>query len=87
MEVRQDTIRSVTVVATGSPVTHTPMDAWPTVEELFAAVERAILGGAHVLEVTYDPVLGYPESVYIDHQEMIADDEIGYQVFDLEAVQ
>ena len=87
VEVLQDNIRSVTVVRTGLPVENTLIDAWLTVEELFAAVEQAILDDAHELQVTYDPELGYPEFVFIDREEMAIDEEMGYQVFDLEVVQ
>ena len=87
VEVLQDTIRSVTVVSTGLPVEHMPIDAWLTVEDLFAAVEQAILGDADELQVTYDPELGYPEFVFIDREEMAIDEEMGYQVFDLEVIQ
>ncbi len=87
VEVLDDTIRSVTVVSTGLPVEHMQIDAWLTVEELFAAVEEAILHDADELQVTYDLELGYPEFVFIDREEMTIDEEVGYQVFALEEVQ
>jgi hypothetical protein len=87
VEVLQDTVRSVTVVSTGLPVEHMPLDAWPTVAELFAAVEKAIVDDAHELQVTYDPDLGYPTFVFIDRDEMIIDEEVGYQVFELEVAE
>jgi hypothetical protein len=87
VEVLQDTIRSVTVVRTDLPVEHMPIDAWLTVEELFAAVEEAILDDADELQVTYDLELGYPEFIFIDREELAIDEEVGYQVFDLEVVQ
>lgn len=87
VEVLHDAVQSVTVVSTGLPVEYMPLDAWPTVEELFAAVEEAIVEDAHELQVTYDLDLGYPEFVFIDRDEMIIDEEIGYQVFELEAVE
>ncbi len=87
MEVLEDTIRSVTVVSTGLPVEHMQIDAWLTVEELFAAVEEAILHDADDLQMTYDLELGYPEFVFINREEMTTDEEVGYHVFDLEVVQ
>jgi len=87
VEVREDTIRSVTIISTGLPVEHMQIDAWLTVEELFSAVEEAILHDADELQVTYDIELGYPEFVFIDREEMTIDEEVGYQVFDLEVVQ
>jgi len=87
VEVLKDTVRSVTVVSTGLPVEYMPLDAWPTVEELFAAVEQAIVEDAHELRVTYDLELGYPAFIFIDREEMAIDEEIGYQVFELEVVE
>jgi len=87
VEVLEDTIRSVTIISTGLPVEHMQIDAWLTVEELFSAVEEAILHDADELQVTYDLELGYPEFVFIDREEMTIDEEVGYQVFDLEVVQ
>ena len=87
VEIMQDNIQSVTVVSTGLPIENMSIDAWLTVTELFAAVEQAILEDAHELQVTYDLELGYPEFVFIDREEMIIDEEMGYQVFDLEVVQ
>jgi len=87
VDVLQDTVRSVTVVSTGLPVENLPLDTWPTVEELFAAVEQAIVENAHELQVTYDADLGYPAFVFIDRDEMAIDEEIGYQVFELEVVE
>jgi hypothetical protein len=87
VEVLQDSIRSVTVVSTGLSVENMPTDAWLTVAELFAAVEQAILEEADELQVTYNAELGYPEFIFIDLEEMVIDEEMGYQVFDLEVVQ
>jgi hypothetical protein len=64
-----------------------PADAWLTVEELFDAVERALEHDAHEIEVTYDADLGYPDFIFIDHEEMAIDDEVGYRVLALSVVQ
>jgi hypothetical protein len=87
VEVLDDTVRSVTVVSTGLPVEYMPLDTWPTIEELFAAVEQAIVEDAHELQVTYDAELGYPAFVFIDRDERVIDEEIGYQVFELEVLE
>ena len=87
VEVSEDSVVSVVVVRTGLPVGHVSIDAWPTVLELFDAVEEAIIEHAHELEVTYHAQLGYPEFVFIDRNEMTVDEEMEYRVFALEAVQ
>ena len=55
----------------------------PTVEALFALLAEAYARGAARVDVTYDPALGYPTSLYIDRDERIADEEVGYEVTDL----
>jgi hypothetical protein len=87
VDVVDDSIQSVSVKETGLPVQFMPADAWLTVEELFDAVERALENDAHEIEVTYDADLGYPDFIFIDHEEMAIDDEVGYRVLALSVVQ
>ena len=57
-----------------------PPRTWPTIDSLFAIVERARVANAAVLDVEYDETYHYPKSIYIDHVERVADDEITYRV-------
>ena len=54
-----------------------------TINQLFNLIEQAEKDKVHTLEVDYHPDKGYPTMLYIDQDEMIADEEIGYYVSDL----
>ena len=54
-----------------------------TVPRLFALVARAIRDRVAGLQVTYDARRGYVRHVYVDRSELIADEEVGYDVRDL----
>ena len=55
-----------------------------TIEELFGVVEEAQSGGADEIKVEYDPEYGYPVSIDIDYIQEAVDDEVSYQVANLE---
>ncbi len=54
-----------------------------TIDQLFDLIEEAEKDKVHRLEAEYDPDKGYPSSVYIDRDLMMADEEMGYYVSDL----
>jgi len=54
-----------------------------TINQLFNLIEQAEKDKVHILEVDYHPDKGFPTMLYIDRDEMIADEEIGYYVSDL----
>jgi hypothetical protein len=56
-----------------------------TVEDLFAFVEESDALGAEVVDVTYDSVFGFPNSVEVDHRVDAIDDEACYRVEDFTA--
>jgi hypothetical protein len=53
-----------------------------TVDGVFAEIERA-LREADSFTADYDPVLGYPTSVYVDWIANAADEEVGYTILNL----
>lgn len=53
-----------------------------TLDKLFAKVEQAYASQAARVDVTYHPTFGYPETLYIDQDRRLADEEIGYKVTD-----
>ncbi len=53
-----------------------------SVDALFTLIDQAAARPVAVLNVTYHPSLGYPQSVYIDAVSNIADDEFSYTVVD-----
>ena len=56
----------------------------PTIEELFVIIEEAYAQDASTVEVTYEERLGYPLAIFIDYDEMMADEEYRTTVVDLE---
>lgn len=57
-----------------------------TVDDLFALIEEAYEREAETVRLTFDPETGAPTDLYIDYEAMMADEEIGYTVTDLEAL-
>ena len=53
-------------------------NSFPDVEGLFDFIEDAQRQNAFRLEVSYDPVRGYPTLISVDYDRMIADDEFVY---------
>ncbi len=66
-----------------------PREMWndfPTVADMFQTIEAAATENAYEIRVTYDPYAGYPQSIFIDHEELIADEETIWQAGDLQVV-
>ena len=87
--VRDDTVHAVLDPASGDTLRHPqsgePMfelypELFPTVEELFEIVEKAIGTGADELEVEYDDRRGFPERIDIDYYRHAIDDEVTHAV-------
>ena len=57
-----------------------PGDAFPDVDGLFDVIAAAYDRNAHRVDVTFDPETGVPLDVYIDYNENILDEELGFQV-------
>ena len=47
-----------------------------SVIDLFAVIRYAISRNPDHIEVTYDPVIGYPAKIKVDYEERAADDEL-----------
>lgn len=52
----------------------------PTIEELFTRIENAIHDQVHYMSVSFDDTYGYPTEIYIDYDEMIADEEFSFTI-------
>lgn len=50
------------------------------VDQLFDLIQEAVDRDAHSVRAEYDPDYGYPVDVYIDYDEMIADEEKGFTI-------
>ena len=59
-------------------------DSFPSVEQLFDAIQDAIYRDADYIDVEYDFTYGYPTSVYIDYDRRVADEELSLTTRGLE---
>ena len=66
-----------------NPVMPERLDDLMTVEELFQVIRKAVTDQVARLDVRYNAQSGYPESIFIDVDEQIADEEITHLVSDL----
>ena len=51
-----------------------------SINDLFKEIEKASNQNVAILEITYDSFYGFPTSLYIDRDERIADEEMGYSI-------
>ena len=73
---------SVVYQSDGQPATESVFNAVDRIEDLFTVIKNAIDQKVDKLMVEYDPVLGYPRQISIDHNEKAYDDETSYTVLD-----
>ena len=71
--------RITSIKRNGQTVAGNPAEV-PTVDELFRLLAEAYAQGAAEVRVTYDTARGYPTEIWIDRNEQIADEEVGYTV-------
>ena len=60
----------------GRPVPLSVANSFPSVEQLFDAIQNAIDRRADVVDVDYDFTYGYPTNVYIDYDSRVSSDEL-----------
>ncbi len=79
VDVRDRSIVGVTSVATGEAL---PPDQWVhyTVEGLFDWIEGKLALHPEVIQVAFDPVLGYPVSGFYDQSSLMNDEEMGFEL-------
>lgn len=80
IEVQGGSVASRRYVESGEPVPEDLAEVFPSVSGLFDVLQEALDTGADEIEVTWDPVLGYPREFFIDYQVNVADEEQGYAV-------
>ena len=51
-----------------------------SINDLFNEIEKASNQNVVLLETTYDSYYGFPTYIYIDRDERIADEEMGYSI-------
>lgn len=82
--VRDGEIAARTYVESGEPVGEERGRWFPDVDGLFEFVADAIDRDARRIDVAYDAEYGYPGHVFVDYDERIADEEVGYDVLGFE---
>jgi hypothetical protein len=80
----EGSIESVTYAETGEPVREDARDLFPDVAGLFDILQDAVDRDAASIRASYDAQLGYPVSIAIDYETMMADEELGFSVISLE---
>lgn len=73
--VRDGIVQSRRDVDANRPLDERIADAYPNVEGLFALVDAAHSAGAARVDVTFDPLRGYPRRIDLDYRTNLADDE------------
>lgn len=72
-----DSLTSAVVIATGQAID----PRWvPSIKGLFDFIDRGIANHAAVLDVSYDPSLGFPSKIVYDGAANAVDDEVTYTV-------
>lgn len=80
--VRAGAVVSATWQPSGTALTADELAQLPTVEGLFGKVAAACDQQAVQVQASYDPRLGYPESIWVDYWANVADDEMGWRLKD-----
>jgi hypothetical protein len=57
-----------------------PLTAYETVDDLLTLISEAYDRGAASVRASYDAATGQPTEVYIDYDEQMADEEVGFTV-------
>lgn len=64
----------------GDPVPTDLAHVFPAVDGLFEVLDDALQRGADEVRVTWDPDTGVPIDLWIDYDQRLADEELGYHV-------
>lgn len=79
LDIKNDKVVAATYADTGEPVPADNINQL-SVDDLFSTIKKALSSGAAAVDVTYDPTYGYPTSIYIDQNRMMADEEMGFSI-------
>lgn len=77
--VRGGAVADVAYEGEGEPIDR-PLTEYQTVDDLFALIAEAYARDAARVDATYDPTTGQPTEVYIDYNEQMADEEVGFTI-------
>ena len=80
ISVRENRIDSAAFVGGDAPVAVEGFDRYRTIDGLFDLLQEGIDKNAHSISAHYHSELGYPIDVWIDYDEAIADEELGFEI-------
>lgn len=83
--VRGGEVTDVAYKGEGEPVDR-PLTEYQTVDDLFALIAEAYERDAARVDAAYDPATGQPTNIYIDYNEQMADEEVGFTVESVQPV-
>lgn len=84
VEVRDGAVVAATGIESGEPV---PVEDVPTIDDLFDIIESALDDDWELVEVTYDPELGFPAAATLDPGGGVVDAGVDYEVRDVVAAE
>lgn len=64
----------------GRPYDSTLTGPYPTIDELFDYIETSLKTKPATKVLIFNPAYGYPEKVFFDFSEQMADEERGYEI-------
>jgi hypothetical protein len=76
-------INNKIVTVNGQPYNPQVTGPLPTITELFEIIRLKLSQKPYQQKIAYHPELGYPNNVYVDMDQRIADEEIGYIIENL----
>ncbi len=79
LTVRDGEIVTAVDLRSGQGLNSSQFHFFKTIQELIEFAESIDPDSVARLDVEFDPVLKYPSSIYVDYDERIADEEIGYE--------
>lgn len=71
---------SVKLINGMEPIKTIGFESFYTIDELFEFIEIKLKDDPEFYQIKYNDKYGFPESIYFDMSQMIADEEIGYTV-------
>lgn len=80
LEIRvfKNSVQQARIMPEGKPLPKSRKGEALVIEDLFAVIHRAINSQAAAIDVTYDPLYGFPTTLFIDQDKNMADEEISY---------
>ena len=84
IEVEDGTVESAVYAESGQAVDPARLAELQSIEQLFDMIAEAFANNAHAVRAGYNDAYGYPFDVYIDYDQMIADEELGFQILKFE---